>query len=255
MNRFTVVVKNFFMVSALFCKVAGFAVPLVAQERKPDLMGVISSSQTTDTRTPYNRTQDEVIEYFSTLQQDITSPAALTKRPPLDPSWINYLNAAYLYCSVNVGVCPYIIQSIFEVDLINSKLSGSAQCPNMLAFWKGWVDSDMENRHKYLVKTAYLNTTDEFRRNERPKFLQCKKTIGDILAGAGETQGFFMKRYQPNSESAVSIAKTVQLFQELKRTVGNVIVAVGAASEQTQEESDSAGSKKEKQSSQRKVKK
>lgn len=173
----------------------------------------------------YSVNQEEAIRYFKSFEAAIPQigSGASVNMPKLSDGALLYLTGAYLYCSVNNGVCPFILDAILESDIVASAASGTSGCPSMTQFWKIWLANDMEQRHKYLVKTGHLHTTSDFRAKVRPKYLKCKETVAAELA-----KGPLSKRYQSEGNAARAITTTAQYLAGLPEAVPNVFVATGA---------------------------
>lgn len=194
-----------------------------------ELVGEIHIQGAEETKDPYAASQDGAIQYFQALRDKMPQMinGEVGSAPPIDPKILNYLTGAYLYCIVNTGVCPVILESILEVDIINSRLNKEPACPNMRQFWKLWLDSDMEQRHKYLVRTGHLAVTSEFKRNVRPKFVQCVETVKEQISEKGGDQQFFKKRYS-EQQKRVLFERVAALLEGIKSKERNVFVATGS---------------------------
>ena len=107
---------------------------------------------------PYKKNQDTTIAKFKLLDQAVQQLAkgALTSAEDFKEAELSYLTAVYLHCSIQNGTCPEIPEALLELDLIKAQQSGKVECTNSLAFWNLWLKNDMENRHKYEVKTGYF---------------------------------------------------------------------------------------------------
>ena len=206
----------------------------LADDRRPVLSGELNYEDTTEKAADsYSTTQTQVIEYFKNFESTLT---AATPAPDLTEAQLNYLDAAFLYCSINNGKCPYILDAILEIDIKRSAINHVAACPTMTKFWKQWVANDMENRHKYAVRTAFLSVTEEFRTKDRPKYLKCKETVATEIAGASSLEAFFSARYAPNSEKRRAIARTIEYLEAVQASGQNLITALGIKSESSKDE-------------------
>ena len=210
------------LISGLLATVFIASEPVTAQ---PSLSGEIELEDTsTKPRDPFKEAQVNAIEYFHAMEDSLDStPTA----PVMGSSELQYLAAAYLYCSIQRGACPFILDAVLESDIIASHAGGEVRCPNMTGFWKAWVSSDMENRHKYAVRTSFLKVTDDFRTKERPRYLKCKETITALIAGKQGSSDFLRSRYTEPSSAASAIVTTSRYLEELAATVPNVLSAVG----------------------------
>ncbi|MBX7143888.1 MAG: hypothetical protein K1X79_05505 [Oligoflexia bacterium] len=207
-----------------------YAIPPSMDEDK-SITGEINIEDVGPRKDSFSATQDKAIDYFDSLQETIDSVAhgqSVESIGELSDGMLSYLNAAYLYCSVNLGKCPMILDAILEIDLINSRSKRVAACPNMTRFWKGWVQGDMENRHKYMVKTGFLKVTSEFNSKERPRYLKCQDTIAEVIGDNRSDASFYAERYGSESSYNLAAAKVAKLLRDIKKEVPNVFVAVGA---------------------------
>ncbi len=203
-----------------------------AADSIPSLIGEINIDQSSTTKDSYPLTQDRAIEYIKNLNDVIATlshGAQGASIPTPTDNILSYLNAAYLYCAVNIGECPVILDAVLETDIINSRVSKIAQCPNMTRFWKLWVKSDMEARHKYLVKTGYLKTTSDFNQNKRPAYIKCQQTVASETAGSGSDEAYFKARYTPDSAHTLVAARTLKLIEEMKVKIPNLFAALGTS--------------------------
>lgn len=201
------------------------------QTDKRALIGEVTFEDSSPVRNTYAETQDSVIEHFKKLSELTPQLAqgATGEVPPLSDNAIAYLNAVYLYCAVNYGECPLVLDAVLEGDIINSKISRQVQCPSMTRFWKSWVRTDMEARHKYMVKTAFLKQTSDFNQNKRVAYIKCQDTVSKQIAGNETDAAFFKERYRADSAHALTAAKMAKLLEDLKIKVPNIFGAVGTS--------------------------
>lgn len=196
------------------------------------LIGEINIEESGPVRTTYAETQDSAIQYFKNLSEVIATlsqGAVGASVPAADDNMLTYLTAAYLYCAVNFGECPIILDAILESDVINSRVSKVAQCPNMTRFWKLWVKNDMEARHKYMVRTGHLKTTSDFNQNKRPSYIKCQQTVAKAIQSGKSDELYFKERYTPDSAHTLVAARAARLLEDLKVKVPNVFSAVGTS--------------------------
>lgn len=207
-------------------------------------IGEVQLEEYSGRKDPYPAAQDETIASFRRLESAIESGAkgSPTRLEPLSDDSENYLSGAYLYCAVNTGTCSVLLEAILEFDVINSRLDGKASCPNMKRFWNFWVKNGLEERHKYLVRTSFINDTTKFNSQERPKFLKCETTVQQIVQGIPSNEAFFKDRYRSGSPQATLGTRAAALLEQLKQKVPNVFVATGA--QKTPFRSDSGEGKK-----------
>lgn len=227
-------------------------VPAFAQDgaggNAPSLIGEINIEDSGPQRDSYADIQRGAIEYFRKLASttaQLSQGAVSASVPAMDDNTLTYLNAMYLYCAVNYGECPLLLDGILETDIINSRVAKKAECPNMTRFWKLWVKSDMEARHKYMVRTGYLKVTSDFNEQKRPAYLKCQETVSKAIAGQDSNEAFFKERYRADSAHALIAARNVKLLEEISAKVPNIFAAVGTSLASQSETSAGGGAKSE----------
>ena len=200
MQRLTVL----FACILLVIPTCGFALP----PRPGDVSGSIEFEADAERKNPFPALQDKIIS-------SIKSGSLGT----LAQSELVYLNSAYLYCTVNKGTCPEILDALLVADLANSKAQNKASCPLLENFWKQWIENQFEERQRYLGKISFFSQTNEFNAKKRNNYIKCRETIAQILAG------------QQTAAPAQEVnAKAVAVLEQIKIAVPNVIEAVGAQS-------------------------
>ncbi len=136
--------------------------------------------------------------------------------------------SGYLMCSIMHGICQEFLDTILEIDLINSKITGKVSCLNTLKMWKAWLDNDMEQRHSHQTKITHVNLVSKFNQEERPKYHHCSKTIEDLIADSTiSPAAFFKKRYAGDLETPDYIQKTMDFFNFVKEKNLDVYTSVG----------------------------
>ncbi len=130
------------------------------------------------------------------------------------------LTIAHLRCSVAEGACLPVLDTIFELDVINSVNSGTPSCKNMQLFWKIWLENDMEKRHQHQVQIGFLKDTQVFNREVRPRYIKCKETISQLLSESSQigASSFLKERYTKYPEKAKSAELTAKIFQALENS-------------------------------------
>lgn len=189
--------------------------PSLAQARKNAQVGDIDVEDV-KAENAYNVNQSQVIDFFSKFDQQLDSSLIAHTKGSLTENQLSFLNGVYLYCTVNTGTCPDVLESLYEVDYINSKASGSASCPLMTQFWKLWIKNDMESRQSYLIKTSNITITSDFTSKVRPRYIKCLESIKQDLAN---NKGITAK---------ASVKKTIQILGALKDKNINVFNATGS---------------------------
>jgi len=98
----------------------------------------------------------------------------------------------------------------------------------MKRFWNAWVKNDFEERHKFMVKTSFINSYSQFNSQTRPKFLKCEDTIAKTISGISSADAFFRDRYRQGSPQEKLAAKMTSLLEQIKEKVPNLFIAMGA---------------------------
>lgn len=213
--------------------------------RMPSQSGEIKLETEGPKRDPYKEGQEAAIEFFRKFSGMVPSLAAGNAASPgmLSDDSLNYLSGVYLYCAVNAGVCPLILDSILEVDVINSKISGSAACPNLKKLWGHWVKNGLEERHKFMVKTSFINEHSKFISQQRPRYLKCEETIKNLISTKEGTSSFFKDRYKPGSPHSKLAGSMLQLLEQVKAKIPNVFTLMGARGESSNSAAQGSRSK------------
>lgn len=138
-----------------------------------------------------------------------------------------FINSVYLHCAIKKATCKEVLESILEIDIINSKINNKITCSNINRFWKSWIENDMEKRHSHQTKIAYISKTNEFNRVIRPRYTKCKTTISSILKNNKEktSSEFFTERYSSLENSDVN--KTIKLLEDIKENIPDIYDQVG----------------------------
>lgn len=136
--------------------------------------------------------------------------------------------SGYLMCSIMNGICQEFLDTILEIDLINSKISGKVSCLNTLKMWKAWLDNDMEKRHSHQTKITHVNLVSKFNKEERPKYHRCSKTIEGLIADSTiSPAAFFKNRYSGKVSTEDYIQKTIDFFNLVKEKNLDIYENVG----------------------------
>lgn len=133
-----------------------------------------------------------------------------------------HLGGAYLYCSILKGACPTVLDSILEVDIINSKIDNKAGCSNMERFWKIWKENKFQGKQDFHVRIAQVQKIRTFRQTVLPRYVGCQKTVAAEIADptpGGTSAAFFAKRYAAGSLPRDSVLQTINLLTALKDKV------------------------------------
>lgn len=204
--------------------ILSFSIPASSQE----LLGSVDFEESVQ-EDSYKKNQDDVIKIFEDLASQVNQKKISEIKRSLTENEINYLNAAYLYCSSQKGVCREIPQVLLELDLIASKISNTVSCTNSLSFWRQWLANDMEERSKYLTKTGHLRDVDFFNRQVRPQFVQCQKTIAKLLEDKSSFSEFFENRYKDETIERNAVLGAPRILQVIRDSVSNVFITTGSS--------------------------
>lgn len=123
-----------------------------------------------------------------------------------------------------------MLEALFEVDVVNSKLGNATVCPVMKSFWKRYLDNDFEDRLKYGISTGFVSKVNEFNSKVRPRYLRCEDTLKDLFKDSDAAPALFSKRYQTNSRPLKAIDETIALINAVTQNQTNVFIATGAQS-------------------------
>jgi hypothetical protein len=167
---------------------------------------------------PYQVAQDNSISYFKNFEKALSAGGGA--QPAIGSAELLHLNGLYLYCTLQNGTCPEVLDAILEIDIFNSSKSGAKDCPIMKSFWKSWIANNLEKRHQHGVKIGQMDITTDFKRNVLPKYLRCSATVQDELSKNPAS-----KRYGSGSLAKGAVTSTVQKLEHLKQTVPDVFAA------------------------------
>jgi hypothetical protein len=179
----------------------------------------------------YAKIQDDTIAIFERFNSDIAGGTLGNKKIELAKNQLYFLNGAYLYCTLKNGTCGYMLDTILETDIINSKIDNKASCPHMLRFWQEWIDNNFEKRVDYQLGTGFITKYQDFKRNTRPQYLRCSGTVATKLKSELPLQEFIKDRYSPTNDVGLAAKRTYAYLQALREQVPDVFLAAGAYKE------------------------
>lgn len=156
------------------------------------------------------RGKADVAAWLASLDKSFQSGAV---RPidDLSDAGVSYFVSLYFFCAVRVGDCPFILDTVLEGDVIQSKSEGVAACPTMSRFWKTWLAGDFDARTKYSISPAIAEKLDSFNESERPQYVKCKDTVALIV----EDRSNFEARYASDGDARQSLDRTRKLLDEI----------------------------------------
>ena len=220
-------VPSLFVPSLFMLSLFALSSPAPAQQRH-EQTGTLNMVIEDKSKDPYKESQANAMEAMNALSKKIeelkTGSISRAERPK--DSGVHYLTGVYLYCTITKGTCPEILDSILEIDLINSRIEKKASCPTMLSFWKDWQANDMEARQKFMVRLGYLGITNDFNRNVRPAYVKCQETIAGRIDDQASDADFFRKRYGADQSPEQSVRKTVEYLQAVSTSIGDVFLTI-----------------------------
>ena len=173
--------------------------------------------------------QRDTVEFVRNLSTylEALSTGGSSQMTGLKKEQLEYLGALYLYCTINNGTCPEVLDTVLETDVINARLTKEIKCPNTKAFWKIWINSDMEKRQNYSMRTGFLNDAEEFKRSVRPKYIKCEDTIKSEVGATESDSAFFKSRYNGEKSKRQSIDKVLKQLEEIQAKKLNLFSSVG----------------------------
>ena len=221
----------FTLVSCCICLTAPTTATAQTDDSGSVVTGEIIFEENVKRTKTYVDTEAEVIDKLDALAAYSRAPSGLPELQDLEfeDDHLLYLNALYLFCSVNRGTCPEILDSILETDIIRSAVEGNAQCITLKKFWKSWLDNDMQRRHQYQVRTGYLRETEAFKKNELPRYLRCSETVKKELSTLGEQtpEEFLKERYHLPSKEVEAFTDTLGTAETARKEKVDLIRATG----------------------------
>jgi hypothetical protein len=197
-----------------------------AKERKraETLSGEISFEETTNE----DRNYKEVARQAATawVDQVLASVSVVPVKPvaALSRDAAFYMSALYLYCLNKQGLCPAILETVLESDVVSSTQSASQACANSLTFWQQWLQQDMENRAKYLLSIGTATKVSLFNKKERTKYIMCKNTVEGLLKLPESER---MARYGATGSATAYVKRVRALLQDIDAGGVDIFQAVG----------------------------
>lgn len=147
-----------------------------------------------------------------------SAPGALSDRA------ITYFNATYLYCTVQKGVCPVVLDGLLESEIIGALADKGSSCKVLPKFWRSWLNGGFEERQKYQTKTGFLAEASQFTNSVRPKYIKCDATVKEMLVSIKSAS----ERYGPQGEGREKISKLLDFMKLLEEKKINVFSETGS---------------------------
>ena len=193
------------------------------------LSGDIEVELQAEKKDPYAGTQELTLTYLKNLKVHLLSVSTTSNKILLpDSESISYLNGLYLFCTIKKGTCPAVLETVLEIDLVNSRLNNTAVCPVMKSFWKKYIENDFEGRLKYNTSTGFITKINEFNSKDRPRYLRCDDTLKEIFKEGLSPAALFSSRYGATGKSIKAIDEVIALISAVQEKQINVFVATGA---------------------------
>ena len=164
-----------------------------------------TKQQRTDIRA---KGREEVARWLGSLEQTVAAkgPGTIEK---IGDSGVTYLAVFYLYCSVKLGPCPFILDTILQADLTSALKDGEAECPTMNRFWRSWLAGDFEQLVKYKISVANGAALATFNTQHRARYVRCKETVAASIKERTDSAS----RYQVDDNIAQSIEHSAKVLQ------------------------------------------
>jgi hypothetical protein len=202
------------LVPALTLFPAIFAVAETAHERKraETLSGEIVFEETTNEDKNYKDVARQAASSWidQVLASVSVSPAKPVAAISRDAAF--YMSALYLYCMNKQGLCPAVLETVLESDIISSAQAGTPVCTNSISFWQQWLQQDMENRAKYLLSIGTATKVSLFNKKERSKYIMCKNTVEGLLKLPDSERA---ARYGANGSATAYVKRVKSLLQDI----------------------------------------
>jgi len=198
------------------------------ETRRPGQVRDVELSQP-EQRLTYRVVQDNTIEKFAAIEKLVIAlkDGSTEPVPTFTDHEIDYLTAIYLFCTLQNGTCPLVLDALLEADLIHAVQNNVNECPNLTQFWRHWVRGEMERRFEYDLKVGHFNAAEQFKREQRPKYIRCADTITELREENGSAQEFFRKRYSVSAKPLENISRTRALLEQAKERIPNIFGRVG----------------------------
>lgn len=189
---------------------------------------IVLASHSVSADQKYIEIQDEAIKNLENFYGMITTDGAKPLRFNLPDSNLYYLNGVLLFCSVKNGSCSFLLDTVLEVDVFNSQLDNKVECPHMLRFWQEWIDNSFEQRLSYSLGTGVLKKYQDFKTQDRPRYLKCSGTVQNIVVPGASIDEFIKTRYESQKPIIAAFKKTLAYLRAIREEIDDVFVAAGA---------------------------
>lgn len=211
------------MLFRLLISLVALAAPVfVTAEDGPSLQGEVTFESFERNEVPYEQHVTEARAVFSGLQDalPVLAKGESWKGNPTHDRALSWLATLYLYCSVQRGSCPLVLDAILEIDIAQAS-PAEATCPTMKRFWKQWIDLDLEKRQSFLMKTGGIQTAAEFSRSVRPTYIKCEERVADAMTESRRD------RYQAGGAAAKRNDTMLAYIDRISSTIPNLYSEMG----------------------------
>ena len=193
--------------------------PVHALGEEPELVreAEVEVIEKAERRDPRVQGREESLDFFRKLAAGEPPPS---EKYTLSSDASAHVAAVYLYCASKNGKCLPVLDAMLHADVLHSRQAELAACPNLTEMWRQWIAYDMEKRQQFLLPMGRGEALTDFNRNERPRYIKCKKSVASLLplteSKVIEQQQVFRKMYRileklskdaPNIFSALDISR------------------------------------------------
>ena len=178
---------------------------------------------------PNAKGRNHQLEAQDALETWITQAQEISKRGgegiigDLDPEIASYLSVLYFFCTVKEGPCPYVLESILDVEILRARATKQVSCSSMQRFFKGYLKHALDERGKFLYPLTRGLEMANFNEQSRPRFLECKDTVAAIL----EDKEVMAQRFGEKGQALESLGKLSALVRQVKSNKTDIYVATG----------------------------
>jgi hypothetical protein len=141
----------------------------------------------------------------------------------LAPEIASYLSVLYFYCTLRDGPCPFVLESILDVEILRARASKEISCSSMQRFFKSYLKHGLDDRGKFLYPLTRGLEMANFNEGSRPRFLECKETVAAML----NDKEIMAQRFGEKGEALGSLSKLADLVSQVKNNKTDIYVATG----------------------------
>ncbi len=225
----------------------------VLSERRPDLIGEVDLDSDEDASDgfsekqfgqielqkdevkvdPYTQSENDAIEFIDTVKKATTtlSTAGEVKEIPTPSDLtIQHVANAYLFCSIKKGICPEYLQTLREVDVINSiQNPNNNSCKTMKAFWNVWNMTNMQRKLDHQVKISQMAARNQFNKTILPHYMDegCSNYLEQIAKEVkASKEATLKKRYETGGKIDKAVKTVSGMLQFFKKKHINLAQSV-----------------------------